>query len=114
MNRFKFTDLYVYDKTTKKIHRIGDEKHDSLYVYDNNNGKYEVRYYNLQNGEGGSANDEEGHDYIILQSQNGLLTYEYGIIDKRFEKEVAEYIAQHVAEMARKEKKNENIHNNDM
>ena len=113
MNSFKFTDLYVYDKATKKIHRIGDEKHDSLHVYDSN-GKYEVRYYNLQNGEGGSANDEEGHDYVILQTQNGLFTEEYGIIDKRFEKEIAEYIAQHAAEMARKEKENENLHDNDL
>ena len=109
MADLKFTDLYVYDKALKKIHKIGEERHDSLYVYDND-GNYEVRYYNLQNGEGGSSNDEEGHDYVILKSQNGLLTDEFGIIDKRYEKEIAEYIAQHAAERI----KNDNIHNNDM
>ena len=113
MDKFNFTDLYVLDKSTKKIHRIGDERHDSLYVNDADN-SYSLRYYNLQNGDGGGLNDEDGHGYVILQSLNGLLTDEYGIIDKRYEKEISEYIAQHAAEIVRKEKKNEDIHNNDV
>lgn len=38
-------DIYVRDKSTGEIHRIGDNRHDSLDVV---NGK--VIYYNLQNG----------------------------------------------------------------
>ena len=102
---FKFTDLYVYDKSSRTIHKIGDDKHDSLRV-DYKDGKYEIRYYNMQNGCGGRC-FEDG-DYVILQSEDGLLTDEFGIIDKRYEKEIAEYIAQHAAERI----KNDNIHNN--
>lgn len=38
-------DIYVRDKSTGEIHRVGDNRHDSLDVV---NGK--VLYYNLQNG----------------------------------------------------------------
>ena len=86
-----FTDLYVYDKFAKRIHRIGDEIHDSLYIRDNN-GICEVRYYNLQSGDGGGVNNDDRCGYVILQTQSGLFTDEFGIIDERFKNEIEEYL----------------------
>lgn len=80
-------DLYVYDKHFKKIHRIGDDVHDAFMVMDG-----EVHYYNMQNGDGGTVNDVEGYGYVILKSEYGWLEGEYGILDKRYEKEIQEYI----------------------
>lgn len=80
------TSLYVYDKETKRIHRIGDDNHDALYVI---NG--EIRYHNLQNGDGGGVKDKDGYSYVILESEDGFLENEFGIIDKRFEKEIQAY-----------------------
>lgn len=45
------TDIYVRDKYTGDIHRVGDDPHDSLYVDDEGT----LHYYNLQNGDGCSA-----------------------------------------------------------
>ena len=96
MTNFKFTDLYVYDKSSMTIHRIGDDKHDSL-IADFKG----IRYHNLQNGEGGGISEADG-EYVILKSEDGLLTDEYGIIDKRYENAIAKYLAQHAARMAKK------------
>ncbi len=41
------TDIYVRDKETGTVHRVGDDPHDCLWVH---NGT--VIYYNLKNGEG--------------------------------------------------------------
>ena len=41
-------DLYIRDKHSGKIHRIGDDKHDMLCITDS--GK--LFYHNLQNGDG--------------------------------------------------------------
>lgn len=81
------TSLYVYDKETKRIHRIGDERHDALYVI---NG--EIRYHNLQNGDGGGVKDEDGCGYVILESEDGFLENEFGILDKRYEEEIKAYL----------------------
>lgn len=80
-------DLYVYDKSNKAIHRIGENVHDGL-TYLNS----DIHYYNLQNGDGGSCNDDEKNGYVILRSEFGMLEDEYGIIDKRFENEIREYL----------------------
>ena len=42
-------DLYVYDKQTSSIHRVGEDVHDCLEVWENG-----VVYLNLQNGDGGN------------------------------------------------------------
>lgn len=42
------TDLFIRDKYSGSIHRIGDDPHDSLYVDEDGT----VHYYNLQNGDG--------------------------------------------------------------
>ena len=44
-------DLYIRDKHSGKIHRIGDSKHDGLWV--DNAGT--VHYHNLQNADGCGA-----------------------------------------------------------
>ena len=43
-----FTDLYIRDKYSGRIHRIGDDPHDCLIVDE----KGTVHYNNLQNGDG--------------------------------------------------------------
>lgn len=78
------TDLYVIDMENGKIHKVGDDPHDALFVVYN-----EVRYFNRQNGDGGGVNDG---GYRILRSKDGCLTDEFGIIDKRFVKEISEYL----------------------
>lgn len=60
------TDIYVRDKSTGKIHRVGDDRHDSLDVID---GK--VSYYNLQNGCGTST--PELGEYEFVDSEAGRL-----------------------------------------
>ena len=90
--------LYVYDKQSKCIHRIGDDRHDALDV---RNG--ELRYHNLQNGDGGGTEDVEGYGYVILNSDNGSLldevasyyTGEEAICDLRFEEQIKEYLHGH-------------------
>lgn len=80
----RLTDLYVIDMESRKIYRVGDNPHDSLSVI---NG--EVRYFNMQNGDGGGVNDG---GYRILKTEDGCFEGEFGIIDKRFAKEISEYI----------------------
>lgn len=41
-------DLFIKDRYSGRIHRIGEDRHDSMYV--DNEGT--VHYYNLQNGDG--------------------------------------------------------------
>ena len=80
--------LWVMDKYSKRIHRIGDGWHDSLSsdIYG------EVHYVNMQNGDGGGVKDVEGYGYVILMSDSGSLLDEFGIIDKRFVVEIKEYL----------------------
>lgn len=82
-----FCDLYVYDKQAKRIHRIGTERHDSLIVYPDG-----VRYYNLQNGDGGGTKDEPGSGYIILQTHHGHFAEDLGIIDEAHREEIEKFI----------------------
>lgn len=45
-------DLYVRDKMSGKIHKVGDDPHDALWVDSSGT----VHYFNLQNGDGCAAN----------------------------------------------------------
>lgn len=80
-------DMYVIDKTTGRIHRIGDERHDGIWIEGNR-----IHYYNLQNGDGGTIEDIKVDGYCILRSDCGMLEDEYGIMDKRFEKEIRRFL----------------------
>ncbi len=42
------TDIFIKDRYTNEIHRIGDDPHDSLYVDDEGT----LHYYNMQTGDG--------------------------------------------------------------
>lgn len=58
-------DLYVLDKETGHIHRVGDDCHDSLDVRDG-----EVHYHNLQNGDGTLPGNMGG--YVFVDSEAGM------------------------------------------
>ena len=81
-------DLYVLDKHNGRIHKIGTEQHDGLWV----SNKGYIVYHNLQNGDGGTAKDDPEDGYVILETDFGMLETEYGICDKRYEKEIEEYL----------------------
>lgn len=86
--------LFVIDVGSKqrRIHRIGTDIHDALSVHDLD-GEREVHYYNMQCGDGGTAEERKGYGYVILQSDGGYLTNEYGkIIDRRFVKEIKQFL----------------------
>ena len=80
-------DLYVIDKHSRQIHRVGEHDHDSLTTI-----LGYVDYYNMQCGDGGGVDSEEGYGYAILQSDSGYLCDEYGIIDKQYVKEILQYL----------------------
>lgn len=80
------------DSKQRRIHRIGTDIHDALSVHDWD-GKRELHYRNMQNGDGGTAEERKGYGYVILQSEDGYLTNEYGkIIDRRFVKEIKQFL----------------------
>lgn len=86
--------LFVIDVDSKqrRIHRIGTDIHDALSVHDWD-GKVELHYRNMQNGDGGTAEERKGYGYVILQSEDGYLTNEYGkIIDRRFVNEIKQFL----------------------
>ena len=65
------TDLYIRDKQTGAIHRIGDDVHDQLTVADSG----QVEYYNLQNGDGaiaGADSDLFGYEFVPNMDKNGF------------------------------------------
>lgn len=84
--------LFVLDKSDGRIHRIGDERHDSLCVMDG-----EIHYHNMQNGDGGTTEDKEESGYVILRTMDGCLgnpdlaVYGYAP-DERFKDQIAKYI----------------------
>ena len=82
------TDIYVIDVGgTNKVRRVGENTHDSLTVDETGL----LRYYNLQNGDGGTM---FSGGYRILQSEHGQLENEFGIIDERYKKEIREYLTE--------------------
>lgn len=63
------TDLYIRDKQTGKIRRIGDNQHDQLTIND----KGQLCYYNLQNGDGCRTGDDGGgYAFMPNQDENGF------------------------------------------
>ena len=81
--------LYVLDKHDGRIHRIGDERHDGLWVTPEG----EIHYHNLQNGDGGGVEDKEGYGYVILKTDDGSFSAPYcDIVDLRYEEQIRAYI----------------------
>lgn len=62
------TDLYVRDKRSGQIHRVGSDRHDSIWV-----SPYGVVHYqNLQNGDGCSGDGKNDNDgYVFVPSDCG-------------------------------------------
>lgn len=58
------TDIYVRDKWSGEIHRVGDDQHDQLTIWNDGH----LHYYNLQNGEGCSTGDtprdQSGYEFV--------------------------------------------------
>ena len=57
-------DLFVRDKITGEVHRVGEDVHDGLWVDDNGT----VHYHNMQNGDGCAANShtdiDAGYEFL--------------------------------------------------
>lgn len=62
-------DLYVRDKHSGRIHKIGEDQHDGLWVDQSGS----VHYHNLQNGDGCSVNShtDEAAGYEFMPSDFG-------------------------------------------
>lgn len=57
------TDLYIRDKDLNKIHKVGSDVHDAMWV----DSKGVVHYRNLQTGDGCSGdgkNGESGYEFV--------------------------------------------------
>ena len=64
------TDLYIRDKSSGAVRRIGENQHDMLFI--TNNGVLE--YHNLQNGDGcrlGEDNSGCGYDFVSNVDEHG-------------------------------------------
>jgi hypothetical protein len=52
-------NLWVRDKRDGRVHQVGTDVHDSIVFLDG-----ELRYYNLQNGDGTGNGDEYGYEWV--------------------------------------------------
>jgi len=68
--RSRLIDLYVRDKQSGKVHRIGDDRHDHLTV----DSSGQVHYYNLQNGDGCYSGDGNHVNGVVV---SGAYGYEF-------------------------------------
>lgn len=80
-------DLYVLHKWSGKIHKIGTEKGDALWVL-----KDALQYENTEIGGGGTFVDDKNNGWVILNTDYGRFFDNEGIIDTRFEKEIQAYL----------------------
>lgn len=66
------TNIYVKDRISGFVHKVGSDKHDSMWVDENGT----VHYFNLKSGEGctgfESAHDKEA-GYEFVPSEDGKL-----------------------------------------
>lgn len=61
-------DIYVRDKETDEIHRVGDDPHDMLTITDAN----ELSYHNLHNGDGCRTGDDcGGYEFVPNEDEHG-------------------------------------------
>lgn len=63
-DRKTLTDIYVRDKWSGGIHRVGEDQHDQLTIGEDG----QLHYYNLQNGDGCSTGDTRrdgcGYEFV--------------------------------------------------
>lgn len=61
-------DIYVRDKYSGVIHKVGDNCHDHLSINDMG----QLCYYNLQNGDGCRTGDNKGgYEFVPNQDEDG-------------------------------------------
>ena len=72
---WSLTDIYVRDKADGRIHRVGDDQHDSLWVDSSGT----VHFHNLQNGDGCGADSitDPGAGYEFCPSDDGTVDEDY-------------------------------------
>lgn len=68
----KLTDIYIRDKVSGENRKVGDNRHDMLTITDDG----ELRYYNLQNGDGcrtgrNSYNSDSGYEFVPNEDPYG-------------------------------------------
>lgn len=64
----RLIDIYVRDKVTNEIRRVGDDQHDMLTITDAN----ELVYHNLQNGDGCRTGDDcGGYEFVPNEDEYG-------------------------------------------
>lgn len=62
------TDIYIRDKQTDEIYRVGDNPHDMLIITEAN----ELQYHNLQNGDGCRTGDDcGGYEFVPNEDSHG-------------------------------------------
>ena len=66
--------FYVRDKESGRIHKVGTDPHDSIFV----DAAGELHYFNMQNGDGcsGKSHIDNRCGYEFVQSENGKMTFE--------------------------------------
>lgn len=66
--------FYVRDKETGRIHKVGTDQHDSIWV----DAAGEVHYRNMQNGDGcsGKSHLDNRCGYEFVQSECGEIVFE--------------------------------------
>lgn len=64
-------DFYVKDKTDGRIHKVGTDRHDSIWV----DSEGTLHYQNLQNGDGCSCKSaiDELQGYEFMPSDCGMI-----------------------------------------
>lgn len=66
-------DIYIRDKYSGKIHRIGDDIHDSLWVDENGT----LFYHNMQNGDGCMGYHSINQDKTVDNPDEYQFGYEF-------------------------------------
>lgn len=71
VRKSKLTDIYVRDKETGNIRRVGDDRHDQLTI----GGDGRLHYLNLHNGDGcttGEHGEGYGYEFVPNTDDNGF------------------------------------------
>ena len=73
------TDIYVKDRISGLIHKVGSDKHDSMWIDENGT----VHYFNLKSGDGcagfeSAHNKDDGYEFV--PSEDGELDSKYKAI----------------------------------
>lgn len=71
VRKSSLTDIYIRDKETGTIRRVGDDQHDQLVI----SGDGHLHYFNLHNGDGcttGDRGEGYGYEFVPNTDENGF------------------------------------------